>query len=282
MRTAASAAAAAKIFVSSPPARRHRRRAVVVPSAARRAPPPTTDDDDARPRSPVSSAVSVAVSRRAAGASLGLAAVSSIALATATTGVVSPAPARADASLSLDGVIELTPENFARVVEAPSSGNVFVEFYAPWCPFCQRLEPIWSELPEKLRDAGVPTTIARMNVDTYTEYGEAFDVSGFPTLILFKDGVPIGQKTGLVDVQTAMRYAGVRDDGVVAKLSEKIPGGRVPPQMNLVVTSPQIDAAREELGALRKVVEGLPDERERAEAVARVKNLEGLFAKRSL
>ena len=39
---------------------------------------------------------------------------------------------------------------------------------------------------------------------------------------------------------------------------------------------------REELGALRKVVEGLPDERERAEAVARVKNLEGLFAKRSL
>jgi thioredoxin-like negative regulator of GroEL len=208
--------------------------------------------------------------------------VSSIALATATTGVVYPAPARADAALSLDGVIELTPENFARVVEAPSSGNVFVEFYAPWCPFCQRLEPIWSELPEKLRDAGVPTTIARMNVDTYTEYGEAFDVSGFPTLILFKDGVPIGQKTGLVDVQTAMRYAGVRDDGVVAKLSEKIPGGRVPPQMNLVVTSPQIDAAREELGALRKVVEGLPDERERAEAVARVKNLEGLFAKRSL
>lgn len=84
-----------------------------------------------------------------------------------------------------------------------------MEFYAPWCPFCQRLEPTWNELPNRLKEKGVDTKIARMNVDTYTDYGERFGVTGFPTLMLFRDGRPVGQKTGLTDMATLMKYAGV-------------------------------------------------------------------------
>ena len=93
-----------------------------------------------------------------------------------------------------DAVVELTPDNFKSEVEAPGSGRVFVEFYAPWCPFCQRLEPIWNELPSKLAAAGVSTKIARMNVDTYTDYGAAYGVTGFPPLMLFQDGRPVGRR----------------------------------------------------------------------------------------
>jgi hypothetical protein len=78
------------------------------------------------------------------------------------------------------------------------------------CPYCQRLEPTWNALPSKLAAAGVATKIARMNVDTYTAYGQAYGVTGFPTLMLFQDGRPVGQKTGLIDMAAAMKYAGVK------------------------------------------------------------------------
>ena len=71
-----------------------------------------------------------------------------------------------------------------------------MEFYAPWCPFCQRLEPIWNELPNRLKEKGVDTKIARMNVDTYVDYGERFGVTGFPTLMLFKNGNVDATKVG--------------------------------------------------------------------------------------
>merc|ERR1712100_53445 len=57
------------------------------------------------------------------------------------------------AKKSLRNVVELTPENFKDYISADAkkpTSNVFVEFYAPWCPFCQKLEPIWNELPNEL------------------------------------------------------------------------------------------------------------------------------------
>ena len=92
----------------------------------------------------------------------------SAAAATGLAALAAPPEARADAAASLEQVVELTPENFAAEVEGAGAGRVFVEFYAPWCPFCQKLEPVWAGLPPKLRAANVPTKIARMNVDTFT------------------------------------------------------------------------------------------------------------------
>jgi hypothetical protein len=52
-----------------------------------------------------------------------------------------------------------------------------------------------------------------------TEYGQSYGVTGFPTLMLFQDGRPVGQKTGLIDMATAMKYAGVKDAGVLVGLA---------------------------------------------------------------
>lgn len=214
-----------------------------------------------------------ALARSAVGRRAGLAAVTAAA-GLAAVASRAPPPAFASAAATLDAVVELTPDNFKSEVEAPGSGRVFVEFYAPWCPFCQRLEPIWNELPSKLAAAGVSTKIARMNVDTYTDYGAAYGVTGFPTLMLFQDGRPVGQKTGLIDMAQAMKYAGVKDAGPLAALAPA-------PQVSLVLSPAQVDAALDDLGFVRDALEGLPEETRQA-AAERLRAVETALAKRAL
>ena len=215
-----------------------------------------------------SSSAALPVSRRAGLASLALA-----------PALVAAGRASAYAPSAAPGVVELTPENFAAEVESPGSGAVFVEFYAPWCPFCQKLEPIWNDLPARLADENVPTKIARMNVDTYVEYGAAYGVTGFPTLMLFKDGAPVGQKTGLVTAEQALKYARLSDGGDPRSVAAMGPK----PALNLVLTGAQVDDALAELEAIERDLDvgGLAGA-EREDAERRVKALRAIFAKRSL
>jgi hypothetical protein len=118
-----------------------------------------------------------------------------------------------------DAVLELTPENFEREVTRREGGGVRGVSTRRGVRTVKRLEPIWEELPEKLEEAGSKTRVARMDVDAYAEYASAYAVTGFPTLMLFENGRPVGAKTGLVDMTTAMKYAGVRDEGVLAKFA---------------------------------------------------------------
>ena len=89
-----------------------------------------------------------------------------------------------------------------------------------------------------------------------------------------QDGRPVGQKTGLIDMATAMKYAGVKDTGLLATLGPA-------PQMNLVLSGDKVDAAVAELAALRREVEALPPG-SRGAALEHVKGLETVFASRSL
>ena len=119
------------------------------------------------------------------------------------------------------------------------------------------------------------TKIARMNVDTYVDYGERFGVTGFPTLMLFKDGRPVGQKTGLTDMNTLMKYAGYKESGPLAALA----GAGA--EMNLVLSGEQVQSAADELNELRRMINGEVDG-DKASALAHIDAVERLFAKRAL
>ena len=173
-----------------------------------------------------------------------------------------------------DGVVELTPENFEREVTR-REGAVFVEFYAPWCPYCKRLEPIWEELPEKLEEAGSKTRVARMNVDAYADYASAYAVTGFPTLMLFENGRPVGAKTGLVDMTTAMKYAGVRDEGVLAKFAPE-------KKLDKILSGAQVEYVQGELGEVRKELGGIQDPASRARALEALQQVESIVGVRAL
>ena len=63
----------------------------------------------------------------------------------------------------------------------------FVKFYAPWCPHCQRLEPIWDAFYHKNK-----SKINVASVDCTSSYGslvcKEYEVKGYPTLLYFPAG----------------------------------------------------------------------------------------------
>ena len=72
--------------------------------------------------------------------------------------------------------------------DAIAGGPLLVDFWAPWCRPCKALEPILEELP---------LAVARVNVDEEVGIASRYDVLSIPTVILFKDGEPLGAVVGV-------------------------------------------------------------------------------------
>ena len=79
-------------------------------------------------------------------------------------------------------VRELTKEKFvAEVVQAGK--KTVVEFWAPWCVYCKRLNPVIDRLAAKLGDA---LPVGKINVDEQPELEEQYGINTLPTLLLFE------------------------------------------------------------------------------------------------
>ncbi|XP_030644331.1 protein disulfide isomerase family A, member 8 [Chanos chanos] len=77
--------------------------------------------------------------------------------------------------------------------------DVLIEFYAPWCGHCKKLEPKYVELAEQL--SGNPNiVIAKMDA-TANDIPQGYDVQGFPTIYLAAAG----------NKEEPKRYEGVRE-----------------------------------------------------------------------
>lgn len=74
-------------------------------------------------------------------------------------------------------------------------GVVLVDFYADWCGPCKMIAPILAKLSTELDGSA---DIVKVNVDEEGTLAQRFDVMSIPTLILFKDGKPVGRKTGFL------------------------------------------------------------------------------------
>lgn len=89
--------------------------------------------------------------------------------------------------------IMITSENFDRTV-MQSEKTVLIDFWAGWCGPCRMLAPIIDEIAEEYADS---VTVGKINVDEQPQLAAAFGVESIPTLIAFKNGVPLGALVGL-------------------------------------------------------------------------------------
>ena len=73
------------------------------------------------------------------------------------------------------------------------SHPVLIEFYATWCPHCQRMMPVIAELRD---DLDGKAEIFQIEGDDHTELMDKFGVKSYPTFIVYKDGKEVWRDSG--------------------------------------------------------------------------------------
>jgi len=91
---------------------------------------------------------------------------------------------------SADEVVVGTQANFDGLL-ADNPNGVLVEFYAPWCGHCKKLEPEYSKAAKQLADDGIKTPLVKVDATVESKLGTDHGVSGYPTLKWFVGGKPV-------------------------------------------------------------------------------------------
>jgi len=76
---------------------------------------------------------------------------------------------------------------------------VLVDFFATWCGPCKTMGPILENVKKQVGDMG---TILKIDVDKNQKLASELNISGVPTLIIYKNGKQVWRQSGVVDANT--------------------------------------------------------------------------------
>jgi thioredoxin 1 len=86
----------------------------------------------------------------------------------------------------------VTQADFDSVVLA-SDVPVLVDFWAVWCGPCKAITPLVEAVAEA---AGSTLKVCKVDVDTSPQVAMRYGIRSIPTLLLFKGGKVVGQRSG--------------------------------------------------------------------------------------
>lgn len=73
---------------------------------------------------------------------------------------------------------------------------VLVEFYASWCPHCQRMIPVVDDVKRSLAENA---PVYQFDIDENNKLADTYKVELVPTFIIFNDGTEAWRTTGEID-----------------------------------------------------------------------------------
>ncbi|KAK3746383.1 hypothetical protein QZH41_018215, partial [Actinostola sp. cb2023] len=85
-------------------------------------------------------------------------------------------------------------------------------FYAPWCGYCRKLEPIWENVARTLHGSSI--TVAKLDATVYNDISKDYNVRGFPTIKFIKGDI-------------VLTYSGDRTFEDIVEFAEKAGGPAV-------------------------------------------------------
>ena len=80
---------------------------------------------------------------------------------------------------------------------------VLVDFYAEWCGPCQMMVPILEQVNNQLKDR---LRIVKIDTEKYGNLASQYQISALPTLVLFKQGQPVGRIEGVMEAQQLVQH----------------------------------------------------------------------------
>lgn len=128
-----------------------------------------------------------------------------------------------DEPVEEEDVLVLKETNFDATIKKHKI--ILVEFYAPWCGHCKQLAPEYAKAAKELKASEPPVVLGKVDATIESGLGTRFEVSGYPTLKIFRDGQPED-------------YDGPRDkEGIVNYMKEKSdPNYKPPPEAVVTLT----------------------------------------------
>ena len=84
-------------------------------------------------------------------------------------------------------VPELNKEGFDSLLHGGKP--LLVEYHAPWCGYCRRLEPAFTRVAEEYAQV---LTAVRIDIDKEPALAEAEHIEVVPTLVLYRGGRSVG------------------------------------------------------------------------------------------
>jgi protein disulfide-isomerase A6 len=83
-----------------------------------------------------------------------------------------------------DLVVDLLDSTFNKTV-MKSQEIWLVEFFAPWCGHCKKLEPKWRELAKKYEGK---IKFGKVNTDKQKKLQQHYNIESYPTIKVFEYG----------------------------------------------------------------------------------------------
>jgi thioredoxin 1 len=71
---------------------------------------------------------------------------------------------------------------------------VAADFWAPWCPYCMRLKPVFESVANDYADI----KFVKVNVEQEQEIASRYGIQGIPVIKFFCEGKEVGEIVGFV------------------------------------------------------------------------------------